>query len=224
MRSIKFKDIEAIIFDFDGVIFDTEPLWFISAITALKKLKLEYNKIITYRDTIGIDSNIVFEKLLNKKNYSLQKKRINAVYKNELKFNFSKKIKPFSYLKLFLKKINLQTAIVSNSSKDHIINLLTMSSLCKYFNEDNIISCSKYIRSKPEPDGYNLGIKRLNLKPSNILVIEDSEIGITSAKKANIFNILRFTNNDLNLANKIIHNDICSFKSFNDLLIKFENL
>ena len=224
MKSLKFKNIKAIIFDFDGVIFDTEPLWFISAIASLKKLKLEYNKKMTYRDTIGIDSNIVFEKLLNKKSYLLQKKKIDVVYKKELKLNFSKKIKPFPYLKFFLKKTNLPTAIVSNSSKNHIVNLLTKSNLNKYFDNDKIISCNRDIRSKPEPDGYNLGIKRLGLKPSNILVIEDSEVGITSAKKANIFNILRFTNNDLNLANKIIHNDVCSFRSFNDLFVYFRGL
>ena len=224
MRSLQLKNIKAIIFDFDGVIFDTEPLWFLSAISSLKKLKLEYNKKITYKDTIGVDSNIVFEKLLNnKKNYILNKKKINFVYKNELKYNFSKKIKPFPYLKIFFKKINLKKAIVSNSSKSHIINLLTQSNLLKYFNSNNIISCGKYIKSKPEPDGYNLGIRRLGLKPSNILVIEDSEIGITSAKKAKISNILRFTNNNLNLSSKIIHNDVCSFRSFKDLMIYFNN-
>ena len=49
MRSIKFQNIKAIIFDFDGVIFDTEPLWFAAAITSLKKLELKYNKKITYQ-------------------------------------------------------------------------------------------------------------------------------------------------------------------------------
>ena len=75
MRSIKFQNIKAIIFDFDGVIFDTEPLWFAAAITSLNKLELKYDKKISYKDTIGIESSIVFEKLLNKKEYILQKKK-----------------------------------------------------------------------------------------------------------------------------------------------------
>ena len=223
MRSIKFKNIKAIIFDFDGVIFDTEPLWFNAAISSLKKLELEFDKKITYKDTIGIESNIVFEKLLDKKKYLLKKKKINIVYNNELKLNFSKKIKPFQYLNIFLKKINLKRAIVSNSSKKHIVNLLINSNLYKYFQDNNIVSCSNQIKSKPEPDGYNFGAALLGLQKSNILVIEDSEIGITAAKKANISNILRFTNNDLNLANRIIHNDVCSFRSFKDLMIYFDN-
>ena len=136
MRVIKFQNIKAIIFDFDGVIFNTEPLWFISAITSLKKLKLKYNKNISYRDTIGIDSNIVFEKLLSKKIYIKEKKKINTIFKTELKFNFSKKIKPFSYLKFFLQKTNLHNVIVSNSNKNHIVNLLTKAGLYKYFNNN----------------------------------------------------------------------------------------
>ena len=223
MRSIKFKNIKAIIFDFDGVIFDTEPLWFAAAIKSLKKLELEYDKKITYKDTIGIASNIVFEKLLDKKKYILQKKKINFIYENELKLNFSKKIKPFQYLNMFLKKINLKTIIVSNSSKKHIVNLLTKSNLYKYFHDDNIISCINDIKSKPEPDGYNFGAELLGLQKSKILVIEDSEIGITAAKKANISNILRFTNDDLNLSNRIIHNDVCSFRSFKDLIVYFDD-
>ena len=223
MRSIKFQNIKAIIFDFDGVIFDTEPLWFAAAITSLNKLELKYDKKISYKDTIGIESSIVFEKLLNKKKYILHKKKINLIYENELKLNFSKKIKPFQYLDIFLKKINLKTAIVSNSSKKHIVNLLTKSNLYKYFQDDNIISCSNDIKSKPEPDGYNFGAELLGLQKSKILVIEDSEIGITAAKKANISNILRFTNDDLNLTNRIIHNNVCSFRSFKDLIVYFDN-
>ena len=223
MRSIKFENIKAIIFDFDGVIFDTEPLWFAAAITSLNKLELKYDKKIGYKDTLGIESSIVFEKLLNKNEYILQKKKINLIYENELKLNFSKKIKPFQYLDIFLKKINLKTAIVSNSSKKHIVNLLTKSNLYKYFQDDNIISCSNDIKSKPEPDGYNFGAELLGLQKSKILVIEDSEIGITAAKKANISNILRFTNDDLNLSNRIIHNDVCSFRSFKDLIVYFDN-
>ena len=223
MRSIKFENIKAIIFDFDGVIFNTEPLWFAAAITSLNKLELKYDKKIGYKDTLGIESSIVFEKLLNKNEYILQKKKINLIYENELKLNFSKKIKPFQYLDIFLKKINLKTAIVSNSSKKHIVNLLTKSNLYKYFQDDNIISCSNDIKSKPEPDGYNFGAELLGLQKSKILVIEDSEIGITAAKKANISNILRFTNNDLNLTNRIIHNDVCSFRSFKDLIVYFDN-
>ena len=223
MKTLKSKNIKAIIFDFDGVIFDTEPLWFKSAISSLKKLKLTYNNKMTYKDTIGVESNVVFEKLLNKKEYFLQKEKINNIYTNELKLNFAKNIKPFQYLNIFLKKNKLETCIVSNSSKKHIVNLLTKSNLYKYFHEDNIISCSNHIKSKPEPDGYNLGVKLLGLKKSNVLVIEDSEIGISAAKNANIPNILRFTNNDLNLANKIVHNDVCNFKSYKYLMTYFNH-
>ena len=205
------------------MIFDTEPLWFKSAISSLKKLKLTYNNKMTYKDTIGVESNVVFEKLLNKKEYFLQKEKINNIYTNELKLNFVKNIKPFQYLNIFLKKNKLKTCIVSNSSKKHIVNLLTKSNLYKYFHEDNIISCSNHIKSKPEPDGYNLGVKLLGLKKSNVLVIEDSEIGISAAKNANIPNILRFTNNDLNLANKIVHNDVCNFKSYKYLMTYFNH-
>ena len=90
MKLINFKKIEAIIFDFDGVIFDTEPLWFKAAINTLKKLEYKFDKKITYKDTIGVTNDRVFELLLNKK---IDKK------------NFPKKIKSFCKSKNFSKKI-----------------------------------------------------------------------------------------------------------------------
>jgi len=218
MKQKDLKKLDAIIFDFDGVIFNTEPLWFKAAIKTLKKLNLPINKKITYKRTIGVHSDIVFETLINKKlNFSTLNK-INKVFKKELHKIFNKKLKPFSYLKNFIKNNKAELLIVSNSEYTFIEKLLKKADLKKYFKTKNIISCSLKIKPKPEPDGYNLAIKKLNLKKSNILVIEDSENGITAAKKAGIKNIFRFTNNNYNLSDKIKHKNIRNIKSYRELI------
>ena len=99
-----------------------------------------------------------------------------------------------------------------------INKLLRRANLKKYFNKRSIISCTKKIKPKPDPDGYKIALKRFNLKKDNILVIEDSETGISSAKRAGIKNILRFTNNNNNLAKKIKHKNIKNIKSYKDLI------
>ena len=51
--------ILAIIFDFDGVIVNSEPLWFKAAILSLDEMNIKYNKKITYKQTIGMISEKV---------------------------------------------------------------------------------------------------------------------------------------------------------------------
>ena len=218
MKLINLNEIEAIIFDFDGVIFDTEPLWFKAAFNTLEKLKYNFNKGIIYKETIGLESDKVFQLMVNEKLDKKKLKKINYIYKNEIKKIFKKKLKPFSYLKKFLKKLNIEIAIVSNSDYNFINNLLIKSDLKKYFKSKNIISCSKTLRAKPKPDGYIKAIKQLKKNFNNIVVIEDSENGITAAKRAKISKILRFTNCNFNLSKQIIHKDIKNLKSYKELL------
>ena len=215
---MNIKKLDAIIFDFDGVIFDTEPLWFKASIITVKKLNLKINKKITYKDTIGLQSNKVFEMLLNEKLGSKRLKKINDIYKKESKKIFNKKLKPFAYLKSFLKKTNAELAIVSNSDFKFINKLLKNSDLKKYFKNGNIISCTNNLKQKPSPDGYNYAINKLKLKKTNTIIIEDSENGISAAKKCGIKNILRFTNNNINLNNNIRHKKIKNIKSYKELL------
>lgn len=210
------NNIEGILFDFDGVLFDTEPLWFKASINTLKKLKINYNKKIYYKHTIGVESNIVFQKLLNKKIYDSKIKEINKVYAKELKKIFSKKIKPVPHLINFLKNSNIPRGIVSNSNKSYINDLLHRSNLNIYFNKKYIVSCRNYL--KPKPDGYQKGMQLLKINPNKILVIEDSETGIKAAKKAKIKNIIRYTHNNLNLNKNLRYKDIKNFKSFKNLL------
>ena len=43
MKLKNINKLDAIIFDFDGVLFDTEPLWFKAAVSTLKKLDFKIN-------------------------------------------------------------------------------------------------------------------------------------------------------------------------------------
>ncbi len=218
MKISNINKLDAIIFDFDGVIFDTEPLWFKASIRTLKKLNFAINNNITFKQTIGIHQDKVFEILLNEKLSNLKIKKINNAFKVELDKVFKKKLKPFDGLRLFINKSRAELIIVSNSNYNFINNLLKNANLKKYFKRKNIISCTKKINPKPNPDGYIHAIKKFNLKKNKLLVIEDSENGISAAKRAGIKNILRFTNNHLNLSNKIKHKNIKNIKSYREFL------
>ena len=69
--------ILAIIFDFDGVIVNSEPLWFKAAILSLDEMNIKYNKKITYKQTIGMISEKVWKLLIKDKMSTSQKTKLN---------------------------------------------------------------------------------------------------------------------------------------------------
>ena len=76
MNSLNKNKILAIIFDFDGVIVNSEPLWFKAAKLSLIEMNLKYDDKITYKNTIGMISENVWKILLKSNLDTNQKKKI----------------------------------------------------------------------------------------------------------------------------------------------------
>ena len=51
-----YKKIKGILFDFDGVIAESEQIWFGTALVTLKKMGIKYDRSIKQKSTIGIIS------------------------------------------------------------------------------------------------------------------------------------------------------------------------
>ena len=67
------KKIKGILFDFDGVIADSEKFWFSTAISTLKRMGISYDKSIKQKSTIGIISEHLFQTLITDREYDLSK-------------------------------------------------------------------------------------------------------------------------------------------------------
>ena len=212
------KQIKVILFDFDGVIADSEKLWFSSAISTLKRMNIAYDNSIKQKSTIGIISEHLFQTLITDKQYDLSE--IMKTYQQLLKKTFKEHNQMiYPHLKKFIRSTNLKIGIVSNAHENYIINILKKNNLFSYF-KGNITSCTGDIPYKPYKDGYVIGSKKLNLKPHEVLVIEDSDVGIEAALKAKVKKVLRHTNNDKNLPVKIKHRvtKLLNYKNFENSL------
>ena len=195
------KEIKGILFDFDGVIAESEQIWFGTALVTLKKMGIKYDRSIKQKSTIGIISEHLFERLILEESYNLT--LIMRNYRKELKIAFDQQSpKIYPYLKKFIRSTNLKIGIVSNAHQNHILKVLRKNNLLQYFKR-NITSCTGKIPYKPFKDGYVIGSKKLGLKANQVLVIEDSDVGIEAALKAKVQKVLRHTNHDKNLPKKI---------------------
>ena len=182
--------VKGIIFDFDGVITDSEPFYLESVKTYLKGKGVE-SKINDLAFLLG--QTIEDIACLLKSNYDLYDdvktimQESTKVYDETVKYdNYT----PMVGLIDFLKKVktkNIRMAIASSSGMDYLVTLCNQFEIKDYF--DFIITGEDFERSKPDPEIYNVAAKKLGIDKKGLIIIEDSVAGITAGNAAGIYTI-----------------------------------
>jgi beta-phosphoglucomutase family hydrolase len=178
--------IKAVIFDMDGLMVDTEPLYSQAMQQVAQKrgkcFTLELKQKIMGR--LAIDSMRIFKEALglNESPEEILEER-EKIYGKLI----AQEIKPmpglFKVLEL-LDKMGIRKAIASSSKRCWIELIIDKLGIRNQF--EIIVSGQEIQRGKPNPDIYLLAAKKLNLKPQQCLVIEDATSGVKSAKSANM--------------------------------------
>lgn len=178
------------IFDCDGVLVDSEAM-------SCYSLNLVFEK--EYEIDIGNDySEVLGTSLIHSLTYFLNKFNIKnydilhlAASKEAAYFSLAKnKLRSFENCSAFidlLKSKGFSVSVGSSGSIEKIKFSLTQVNLLKKF--EFITSSSEVEKGKPNPDLFLECSKKINVDPSNCIVIEDSVNGIKAAKTANMFTI-----------------------------------
>ncbi|EKO3412557.1 hexitol phosphatase HxpB [Vibrio fluvialis] len=176
---------KAVIFDMDGVIIDSEPLWqeaqieslagFGVAITRLDCEQLTMGKRIdeiarTWCQTysLAVDSEVLETLILTKlcQRISATGEAMAGVY---------------DALHFFAERgLNIALATSSN----HVVIKAVFDRLALWDKFSVICSAEDEKHGKPQPDVYLTAARKLNVAVSDCLVIEDSFTGLTAAKRA----------------------------------------
>lgn len=177
--------INNIIFDFDGVLVDSEILAgrAFSQYLAGRNINLseqEFSK--TYAGNKLIE---VVSKLSSRFNIKNQKVFFEDVM-TLAHTNYTNDLTAVSGVKKFLDIINQKKLICSNSGKQRIIDGLKKVNLNKYFDKKNIFSFDMVQNPKPKPDIYLAAIKNTGIKSDDTIILEDSITGVRAGVEANI--------------------------------------
>ena len=84
----------------------------------------------------------------------------------------------------YLKAHNIQTAVASSSSEITIKKYLENTDLTQYF--DYIVGGNQIHHGKPDPEIFMRAVDHFQIRPEDALVLEDSESGILAAHKGKI--------------------------------------
>ena len=176
--------IKNIIFDFDGVIVDSEVL----ASKAFAKYFSKFDRSIKEEQFYKYAGKKTVEviDLLSAK-YKIENKE---TFTNEI-FDivaevYSRDLKLVDGAKDYISKSNRDHFIGSNSNKDRIMDGLKLVDLDKIFLSDHVYSFDMVERPKPDPDIYLKVLNDNSLNIEETIIIEDSGVGVKAASSAGV--------------------------------------
>lgn len=176
---------KTVIFDLDGVIFDSEQVVRRGWQYAAQKLQLGDVDSL-FLQCVG--TNHIFTEQLLKKTFDAQFsyeefRKYTREYFYQYTGAYGLPVKPgVKELMEYLKTEDYRIGLASSSTLQYILNGLRQAELIHYF--DVIVSGENLQRSKPEPDIYLQACKKIGVIPAEAYAIEDSYNGIRSASRA----------------------------------------
>jgi putative hydrolase of the HAD superfamily len=183
--------IKALVFDFDGLIIDTEtPSYF-----AFRQVYQEYGvelPVALYAKCVGTSMDhfnpytYIAECVTETIDLEIFKSRFKAIYADLLK---EAAIRPgvLAYLEE-AKRLNLKVGLASSSHMVWIEPYLIKHQLTGYF--DSFSTADEVANVKPDPELYLLALQKLGVTASEAVSFEDSLNGFRAASAAGLHTVI----------------------------------
>nr|WP_280521184.1 HAD family hydrolase [Paenibacillus mangrovi] len=183
--------IKAVVFDFDGLMVDTET----PAYHAFCKVYREYGKELPlekYAQCVGTSFDVfnpytyLTEILQHSVDPEVIRKQVDVQYK-ELLQHIQPRPGVVGYL-TEARELGLKIGLASSSFLGWIEPYLTKFNLHGYFDSINTADLVKQV--KPDPELYLLSLQKLEVQPEEAISFEDSLNGFTAAKRAGMHTVI----------------------------------
>jgi HAD superfamily hydrolase (TIGR01509 family) len=201
--------MDAVIFDMDGVLIDSEPLHFEVDQLVLRKLNIYEGKSYLER-FVGYTNPAMWQ--IIKEEFSIEstiEELIDlqmTVKLSHLEQSNYEAIEGIKELLEELQSFNVPIAIASSSPRIFIEAVIKKIHIVDYFQD--WISGEEVPKSKPEPDVFLKAAELLNVNPERCVVIEDSKSGAIAAKSAGMtcigYKNMNSGNQDLSKADLVV--------------------
>lgn len=181
--------IKAVIFDMDGVLIDAKEWHYEALNQALSHFGYEisrYDHLVTYD---GLPTSKKLEMLSMEQGLPLKLhsfiNELKQAYTMERVFLDCHPIFQHEYALSRLREEGYHLAVASNSIRKTVQLMMERSGLLPWL--DFYLSNQDVTKGKPDPEIYQVAIKRLQLKPEECLVVEDNVNGIQAGRSAGAY-------------------------------------
>ncbi len=201
--------IKAILFDMDGVLIEAKDWHYEALNQALKIFGCEislYDHLVTF-DGLPTRKKLDMLSSLGKLPLDLHPiiNTMKQKYTMRIILNKCKPLFNHQYAISKLKSEGYKLAVCSNSIRKSVEMMIDQAGLAEYF--DFYVSNEDVKIGKPNPEMYQLAIKKMKLNPQECLILEDNEHGIKAALASggNLLKIGEVNDvNYLNIKNRIL--------------------
>ncbi len=185
--------IEAVVFDMDGVLIDSEPIWIRRDMEFLKSHGVEVSREEASR-IAGLGGRETWELIAGWWGENADPEELQRMCHEEIpleEHSYADMAMPhLRYLLERLKQHGLRLAIASASPHDGIERVLDECGVASYF--EFVVSGEDFERSKPDPAVYLHALERLGLFSDKVAAMEDSTYGVQAAHAAGLRVVARF--------------------------------
>lgn len=184
---------KAVLFDMDGVLYDSMPLHAIAWQESMKKFGIHMTTADAYatEGARGIDTIRLFVKQQQGKDISLEEAQCMYDEKTRL-FHAMPEAPIFDGVFSIMEKIQrsgMTVNVVTGSGQRPLIERL-LHDFGHYLDENHITTAYDVKRGKPYPDPYLTGLRKAgNLQPNEGIVVENAPLGVRAGVSAGIFTV-----------------------------------
>jgi HAD superfamily hydrolase (TIGR01509 family) len=186
-------DLRAVIFDMDGVIVDSEPLHEQAFLDVFDELGYRETHGVHFPDYYGRSDEALWQDFVKRHRpphpfdslMEMKRRRLIELIRRDQPI--------FEGLPDLVAKLaaRFPLAVASGSPHPVIDEVLAMEGLHQFFSA--VVSVTDVGRPKPAPDVFLRAAELLGVAPANCCVIEDSAVGVTSARSAGM-SVVAITN------------------------------
>lgn len=183
---------KAVLFDMDGVLFDSMPNHARSWAQVCTEFGLEMDPVEAYMNegrTGASTINILTQRYWNR---DATPEEIEHIYAEKCRmFNAcpeAGKMPGAEDVLALVKRLGLKIVVVTGSGQKSLLDRLELG-YPGYFTPELIVSSKDVTHGKPSPEPYLMGLQKAGVEPWEAIVVENAPLGVRAGVAANVFTI-----------------------------------